>query len=112
VPGVFRPGGDRPAEGPRPVAADTPEALRSAAPGAGLPDGPFADPARVQACLIAAGAADPDAPLLATRPYPVAGQPGVLLVLGTAELGRLRLLVVPPDCGPGTGRVLLEGSAP
>ncbi|BBG05611.1 MULTISPECIES: hypothetical protein [Pseudonocardia] len=112
LPGVLRPAADRPDPVPEPVAADTPEALRSAAPGAAGPSGPLADPDHLRACLTAAGVAEPDAPLLATRPYPVGGEPGVLLVLGTAELGRLRLLVVPPDCGPGTGRVLLEGSAP
>ena len=112
LPAFLRAAADRPGPAPRPVAADTPEALRSAAPGAGAPAGPLADPGRVRDCLTAAGAADPDAPLLATRPYPVQGEPGVLLVLGTPEPGRLRLLVVPPDCGPGNGRVLLEGRAP
>ncbi|MEU6699960.1 hypothetical protein [Pseudonocardia sp. NPDC046786] len=112
LPAFLRASADRPGPTPRPVAAGTPEALRSAAPGAGAPAGPLADPGRVRDCLTAAGAADPDAPLLATRPYPVQGEPGVLLVLGTPEPGRLRLLVVPPDCGPGNGRVLLEGRAP
>lgn len=94
----------RPTPGPVRVAEDTPEALWRAASGAG----PAVDGGWARACLAAAGAADPAAPLLASRPYPVAGEPGLLLVLGTPERGRSRIVVVPADCGPGTARILAE----
>jgi hypothetical protein len=93
-----------PAPGPVGVAGHTPEALRRAADVPGRP----ADPGWVRACLTAAGAADPAAPLLGSRPYAVAGEPGVLLVLGTGRAGRHRLVVVPAGCGPDTARVLAE----
>lgn len=93
-----------PAPGPVGVAEHTPEALRRAADAPGR----ATDPAWVRACLTAAGVADPAAPLLGSRPYAVAGEPGVLLVLGTGRAGRHRLLVVPAGCGPGTARVLAE----
>lgn len=98
----------RPTPEPVRVAAPTPEDLWGAVAGADAPAGPAADPGWVRACLIATGAVDPAAPLVTSRPYPVAGEPGVLLVLGTPETGRYRLVVVPPDCGPGTGRILAD----
>lgn len=88
----------RPAPGPVPVAGTAPEALWHAAAGADTPAGPAAAPDRVRSCLAAAGDPDPDALLLASRPYPVAGEPGILLVLGTGHAGRHRLVVVAPDC--------------
>ncbi|ALE86061.1 hypothetical protein XF36_25405 [Pseudonocardia sp. HH130629-09] len=91
-----------------PVAGTAPEELRSAAAGAAAPVGALDDPARVRACLTAAGAARPDAPFLAARPHAVDGRPAVLLVLGAPERGRYRLVVVPPDCGSGSARVLAE----
>lgn len=91
-----------------PVAGTSPEELRSAAAGAAAPVGALDDPARVRACLTAAGAARPDAAFLAARPHTVDGRPAVLLVLGAPERGRYRLVVVPPDCGPGSARVLAE----
>jgi hypothetical protein len=94
----------RPAPAPVRVAGDTPQELRRAAAG----PGPLVDPRWARACLRAAGAATPEAPLLGSRPHTVAGQPGVLLVLGTGRAGRYRLVVVPADCGPGTARVLAE----
>ncbi|WP_337830947.1 hypothetical protein [Pseudonocardia sp. TMWB2A] len=91
-----------------PVAGTAPEELRSAAAGADVPVGALDDPARVRACLSAAGDPRPDAPFLTARPHSVDGRPAVLLVLGGPERGRYRLVVVPPDCGPGTARVLAE----
>jgi hypothetical protein len=93
-----------PPPGPAGVAEHTLEALRRAAD---VP-GPPTDPGWVRACLVAAGAADPAAPLLGSRPYAAAGEEGVLLVLGTGRAGRHRLVVVPAGCGPGTARVLAE----
>ncbi len=91
-----------------PVAGTAPEELRSAAAGAAVPVGALDDPARVRACLTAAGDPRPDAPFLTARPHSVDGHPAVLLVLGGPERGRYRLVAVPPDCGPGTARVLAE----
>lgn len=68
--------------------------------------GPLADPARRRACLAAAGVPGPEATLLGGRPYAVAGQPGILLVLGTGVRGRFRLVVVDPACGAGGARLL------
>lgn len=96
--------------GPAPAGTTGPLAdeLRAAAAGAGEPQGPLADPVRRRGCLLAAGVAAPDAPLLAARPHPVAGRPGVLLVLGTPRRGEFRLVVVDPGCGPGRGVLLAE----
>ncbi|MBP2364852.1 hypothetical protein [Pseudonocardia parietis] len=103
----------RPAHpGPVRVAGASPEELLRAAADADAPAGPAVDPGWVRSCLTVAGATDPAAPLLASRPYPVAGEPGVLLVLGTPQAGRYRLVVVPPDCGPGTARLLADAVVP
>ncbi|WP_224392654.1 hypothetical protein [Pseudonocardia sp. ICBG1293] len=91
-----------------PVAGTTPEELRSAAAAAPTPVGALDEPARVRACLAAAGDPRPDAPLLAVRPHTVDGGRAVLLVLGAPERGRYRHVVVPPDCRPGSARVLAE----
>lgn len=91
-----------------PAAGTAPEELRSAAAGADVPVGALDDPDRVRACLTAAGDPRPDAPFLTARPHSVDGRPAVLLVLGGPERGRYRLVAVPPDCGPGTARVLAE----
>jgi hypothetical protein len=73
--------------------------------------GALADPARRAACLraAAAGEAAPDAPLLGGRQVEIDGEQAVLLVLGTGELGRFRVVIVDRDCGPEGGRLL--GSA-
>ncbi|MBC3194538.1 hypothetical protein H7X46_26165 [Pseudonocardia sp. C8] len=97
----------RPEPGPAPIAATTPDALRAAAAGA-VADGAAADPDRVRACLTTARDPGAAAPLVASRPYPVAGEPGVLLVLGTPQTGRYRVVVVAAGCG----RVLAETTVP
>ncbi|MDT7562563.1 MAG: hypothetical protein QOG76_1187 [Pseudonocardiales bacterium] len=68
--------------------------------------GPLGDPARRAGCLAHVGA--PGATVLGARQVNWAGRPGVLLVLPTGEPGRLRALVVSPDCGPGRGEVLAD----
>ncbi|MFP5069285.1 hypothetical protein ACLFMI_06420 [Pseudonocardia nantongensis] len=102
-------GGDR-ASDPVPVRTTGPLAdeLRAAAGDAGEPAGPLADPVRRHACLTAAGVTDPGAPLVAGRRHPVAGRPGVLLVLGTPVAGRFRIVVVNPECGPDGGLLLAD----
>jgi hypothetical protein len=68
--------------------------------------GPLGDPARRAGCLAHVGA--PGATVLGARQVSWAGRPGVLLVLPTGEPGRLRALVVSPDCGPDRGEVLAD----
>lgn len=58
--------------------------------------GALADSARSDRCLAAAG--HPGAAVLGGRQVRLDGVAGVLLVLPTGELGRLRVLVVTPDC--------------
>lgn len=96
--------------GPEPIGSDGPLAdeLRTAATTLGGPEGPLADPAYRRGCLAAAGAAGPDAPLVAAGPHPVGGRPGLLLVLATPERGVFRLLVVDAGCRPGRGELLAE----
>ncbi|MBW0114226.1 hypothetical protein [Pseudonocardia abyssalis] len=63
----------------------------------GLTDlGDLTDPARRDACLRDAGL--PGAAVLGGRQVRLEGTPGVLLVLSTGELGRIRVLVVSPSC--------------
>jgi hypothetical protein len=61
--------------------------------------GDLADAARRAACLRAVAPAAEGAPLLGGRQVVLDGRPGILLVLGTGTLGRLRLVVVGPGCG-------------
>ena len=61
--------------------------------------GDLADPARRAACLRIVVPAAESAPLLGGRRVVLNGRPGTLLVLGTGTLGRLRLVVVDPNCG-------------
>jgi hypothetical protein len=60
--------------------------------------GALADPAARRACLTGVGVPEPGAALLGGMPYAVDGTPGTLLVLGTGETGRYRLVVVDPAC--------------
>ncbi|MBW0100056.1 hypothetical protein I4I73_29170, partial [Pseudonocardia sp. KRD-184] len=63
----------------------------------GLTDlGALADPTRRAACLDAAG--HPGGEVLGGRRVRLDGVDGVLLVLPTGQLGRLRVLVVAPSC--------------
>lgn len=58
--------------------------------------GELADTDRRASCLRTLHA--PDAPVLGGRRVRMDGRPGTLLVLGTGELGRFRLVVVDPSC--------------
>jgi hypothetical protein len=91
-----------------PLPADTgPLALTTKdLPVGGQDYGPLRDPARRAACLAHAGA--PGATVLGARQVDWAGRPGVLLVLPTGEPGRLRALVVSPDCAADRGEVLAD----
>ncbi|GAA4838327.1 hypothetical protein GCM10023201_29420 [Actinomycetospora corticicola] len=90
-----------PAPGPgSPVvlaSADLPQALRSAV---GARDG-TADPAARAGCLVAHGLPAGTVPL-GSRAVVLDGRPGTLYVLGTGRAARFRLLVVGPDCAPGS----------
>lgn len=70
--------------------------------------GALEDPARRAGCLAAVNRGVPGDPVLGGRRVLMDGRPGVLLVLGTGILGRFRLLVVDPACGPGGGTLLTE----
>lgn len=72
--------------------------------------GELIDPTRRAACLRAAApiGLPPDAPLLGGRHVLLDGRPGILLVLPGGELGRFRLVVVDPACGPDGGSLLAE----
>jgi hypothetical protein len=61
--------------------------------------GDLADPARRASCLRIVAPAAESARLLGGRRVVLDGRPGTLLVLGTGTLGRLRLVVVDPNCG-------------
>ncbi|MEJ8281417.1 hypothetical protein [Pseudonocardia spirodelae] len=104
VPAMLRPAGS----GVVRVTGAGPQELWDAAAAGAAPAGPLEDPERARACLRAAGATAPDVPLLAARPHAVDGRAAVLLVLAGGAPGRVRLVVVPPDCGPDRGRVLAE----
>lgn len=77
----------------------------------GLTDlGDLADATRRAGCLAAIGptGARQDDALLGGRRVRLDGQPAVLLVLSTGTLGRFRLLVVDPQCGPDGGTLFAE----
>jgi hypothetical protein len=90
-----------------PLAPVGPMALTSKdLPVGGQDYGPLRDPARREGCLARVGA--PGASVLGARQVDWAGRPGVLLVLPTGEPGRLRALVVSPDCAADRGEVLAD----
>lgn len=69
--------------------------------------GPLGGQGRLDACL-AANAVDPAVVPLGAREVELDGTRGVLLVLPTGTAGRLRLLVVAPDCGAGRAATLAD----
>jgi len=90
-----------------PLAPVGPMALTSKdLPLGGQDYGPLRDPARRADCLAHVGA--PGATVLGARQVDWAGRPGVLLVLPGGEPGRLRALVVSPDCAADRGEVLAD----
>jgi hypothetical protein len=90
-----------------PLALVGPMALTSKdLPVGGQDYGPLRDPARREGCLARVGA--PGVSVLGARQVDSAGRPGVLLVLPTGEPGRLRALVVSPDCAADRGEVLAD----
>jgi hypothetical protein len=97
VPGATSPQTDPPNNGPLAL-------KRSDLPGAGFRAygnanyGPYADPARLGACLAANNlSGKPSAGRLVT----VDGQPGVMMLLPGGALGKIRLLVVGENCAAG-----------
>jgi hypothetical protein len=83
--------------------ADLPDVawtLRSAQPTAP------GDQARLAGCLARLGA--DGEPVLGSRRVDLEGRPGVLFVLATPIPGRVRTLVVSPDCGPDRGSALAD----
>lgn len=72
--------------------------------------GELADPARRAGCLRSAAAPglDPGAALLGGRGIEFEGRPGILLLFGTGELGRFRVVVVNQECGPAGGTLLAD----
>lgn len=68
--------------------------------------GGLTDPVRRAGCLTAVGRADDE--VLGGRRVRLEGEQALLLVLGTGTLGRFRVLVVDPACGPDGGIVLAE----
>jgi len=71
--------------------------------------GALAAPQRRAACLRSVGVAAGSA-LLGGRRVLLDGRPGLLLVLGTGELGRFRVVVVDPACGPDGGVLIAEST--
>jgi hypothetical protein len=69
--------------------------------------GPLGAPGRLGECL-AAIQVDPASRPLGAREVTLDGDPGVLLILPTGTAGRLRLVVVEPECGPGRSAVLAD----
>jgi hypothetical protein len=82
-------------------AAPTTLALHSGDPRA---LGPLADPVRLAGCLAHIGVAGEA--VLDARELVWHGTPAVRLVLPDGAPGRFRMLVVTPDCGPDSGRLL------
>jgi hypothetical protein len=70
--------------------------------------GDLADPARRASCLRIVAPAAESARLLGGRRVVLDGRPGTLLVLGTGTLGRLRLVVVDPNCGTLLAHVVIR----
>ena len=72
--------------------------------------GPLDDPIRREGCLraVAPTGVRPDDRVLGGRQVVLDGRPGVLLVLATGVLGRFRLVVVDPACGPDGGALMAE----
>lgn len=68
--------------------------------------GPFADKSKLSACLQANGLS-PAAEPIGGKQVTVDGKDGTLLVL-VSRPGEFRLLVVGPDCGPGSPSKLAE----
>ncbi|MGE3661702.1 MAG: hypothetical protein AB7G09_10420 [Pseudonocardia sp.] len=70
--------------------------------------GRLGDPGRLAGCLRAAGI--PEAVPLGGRPVLLGDRPGILLVLPAGVLGRVRVVVVEPGCGPDGATVLAEAT--
>jgi hypothetical protein len=70
--------------------------------------GPLGTAERLDACLSAIRLDPNTTRPLGAREVRLDGRPGVLLVLPTTTAGRLRLLVVPPDCGPSNPAVIAD----
>ncbi|GAB3913475.1 hypothetical protein GCM10029964_123060 [Kibdelosporangium lantanae] len=68
--------------------------------------GPFADKAKLNACLEANGIST-KAQVLGAHPVTVDGKPGTLLVFVHGP-GEFRLVAVGPDCGPGNPAKLAD----
>lgn len=64
------------------------------------------DQARLAGCLTRLGAGG--ATVLGSRRVNLEGRPGVLLILATPTPGRIRMLVVTPNCGPDRGAALAD----
>lgn len=72
--------------------------------------GPLGATGRLDACLSAVRLDPNTTKPLGAREVNLDGRPGVLLVLPTATAGRLRLLVVTPDCSPSNPAVLADAT--
>lgn len=67
--------------------------------------GPFADPARLDACLTANGL-PARAPLLGSGPVHVDGHEGTLLLVPGPHAPMLTALIVTPECGQGSAGLI------
>ncbi|MDL5154864.1 hypothetical protein [Actinomycetospora termitidis] len=86
----------------RPVVLASGELPRAWRSGLGARDGgPLADPAARTGCLVAHGLPAGTVPVGA-RAVVLDGRPGTLYVLPTGRAAEFRLLVVGPDCAPGS----------
>ncbi|HVE96356.1 MAG TPA: hypothetical protein VNA67_05170 [Pseudonocardiaceae bacterium] len=72
--------------------------------------GPLSRPEALRGCLDANDVLAHDKPLGA-REVTLNGRRGVILVLPTTQATQFRLLVVGPDCGPGTPARIADGVA-
>jgi len=96
-----------PSDGSAPARVSTVDLAAAGTASLGVHDlGLLSDPQRRSACLAALAVAD--ATPLGGRRVVLDGHPGVMLVLGTVERGRLRLVVVDPGCGPDGGTLLAD----
>ncbi len=93
-----------------PPTVDRPQLVAEGLSSVGLHDtGGLDDPARRAGCLRAAApGVAPGAPLLGGRRVTYAGEPGVLLVLGTGQRGTFDIVIVDPVCGPARGQMLAD----